>query len=160
MTGRWAHCGFCGGPMLVGLDGRCMVCERKIGEPVRLEGTNAFPPPPPCRTCGGALGARGPASGGVIQVVCSNCGDEYAFEVAVQGDAFEVVVQGDTREASIARHPASTDPVVYPTDETLGFYNGGDRVVWVNPPDLDDDERHDLMGPDLYSPVARAEWDD
>jgi hypothetical protein len=137
---RWAHCGFCGGPMLVGLDGRCMVCERKIGEPVRLEGTNAFPPPPPCRTCGGALGAPGPASGGVIRVVCSNCGDEYAFEVAVQGDAFEVVVQGDTREASIARHPASTDPVVYPN--------------W------DDDERHDLMGPDLYSPEARAEWDD
>jgi hypothetical protein len=28
MSARWAHCGFCGGPMLVGIDGRCVACER------------------------------------------------------------------------------------------------------------------------------------
>lgn len=27
---RWADCGFCGGPMLVGIDGRCIACDQLL----------------------------------------------------------------------------------------------------------------------------------
>jgi hypothetical protein len=93
----------------------------------RRRAANAFPSPPPWRTCGGTL-------------------DETVRQAE------------DEREASMARHPTNLDPVVYPTDvpEAPGM------EPWDRPTSQDwaDDEAHDLMGPDWYSPVARAEWDD
>jgi hypothetical protein len=87
-------------------------------------------------------------------------GGERTVTAAWRKHIDETVRQAeDEREASMARHPTNLDPVVYPADVPEGAPG---MEPWDRPTsqDLADDEAHDLMGPDWYSPVARAEWDD
>jgi hypothetical protein len=137
MSARWAHCGFCGGPMLVGIDGRCVACERKIADPVAVSGTNAYPPPSRCRECGGPLGAFGPMERGVQKVRCARCGVAYDLAEPDPGD----IVLADDDEPDDPKTPQSAEDWAEAEAWARGETPFVERFV-----DLVDDERHDMWG--------------